>query len=78
MLQYAALLVLCTQGTSAAYIGSNANALVLVANEDVVLSGVVGSILHNFTETVVVPPYYYYKFNYTGTTAFTGEYSNTT
>lgn len=67
-----------TQGSSAAYIGSNANALVLVANQDAVLSGATGSVVYNLTETVVVPPYYYYRFNYAGITAFSGEYSNTT
>lgn len=66
-----------TSAFATAYVGANAASLVKVANESAVFVGGIGVVQYNLTETVAVPPYYFYLFNYSDT-KFVAEYSNTT
>ncbi len=67
-------LYVTTAGTSTAFIGSNQLSLTSIGN--VYATG--SSVSYNAMQTVVIPPNWYYKFNYTGTTSFIGEYTNQT
>jgi hypothetical protein len=66
-----------TQGMAAASMGGSSNTLGVVANESATYVGV-GALTYNITEMVAVPAYWYYKFNYLGTTKFIAGYTNTT
>lgn len=64
-------------GYASGYIGSTSGNLIYVLNSTIVLSGVIGAVLsYKVPMTLIVPPGWYYKFNYSSSEQFQGMYSS--
>lgn len=65
-------------GTIFGYIGNSTANMKAVIHDNFTLAIAGGTLVYNNTETMVVPQDWYYKFNYTTTPIFRGEFVNYT